>query len=381
MQVALLGSGMMGKAIAFDLSKNPKIEKILVCDIDISEAKQVAEFIGSDKVVPTWVDVRNLPGTKKAIGGSKVIISAIHYQFNYDLSRLAIEIGAGFVDLGGNTKVVGKQMGLNEEAKSKGVTIIPDTGLAPGLVQVLCAHGASKFDELDNIRMRVGGLPQHPRPPLNYQVVFSVEGLINEYIEDAIVIRNGKVQNVEALSEVEEISFPKPFEKLEAFQTSGGTSTMPITFYGKVKNLDYKTIRYPGHSQIFKNLISLGFCSSEKVSLERGEVIPRHLTGRLLQEVLAGDDRDVVLVSVILEGKSGGKQKKLTYRMVDYFDENTGLTAMMRSTGFPSAIIAQMMAEGKIERKGVVPQELSVPTEVFMEELARRKLDIEEIWE
>jgi len=381
MQVALLGSGMMGKAIAYDLSKNEKIDKVLICDIDMTYAESVADFAASDKVVPTWVDVRNLNGTRQAIDGSKVIISAIHYQFNYELTKLAIEMGANFVDLGGNHMVVGQQLNLHEQAKSKGVTIIPDTGLAPGMVQIITAHGATKFDKLENVSLRVGGLPQNPEPPLNYSIAFSVEGLINEYIEDAIVIRDGKVQRVESLTEVEDLTFPAPFEKLEAFQTSGGTSTLPLTYYGKVDNLDYKTIRYPGHSHLFKTLISLGFCSSETMVVNQSEVIPRHMTGRILEKKLIGNDKDVVLVSVNLKGQSAGKSKSLTYRMVDYFDEKTGLTAMMRSTGFSSAIIAQMLVEDKIEKKGVVPQELSVPPDLFVDELPKRNLILEEIWD
>ncbi len=379
MQVALLGSGMMGKAIAYDLAQNDKIEKILVCDIDLSNADDVAAFVKSDKVVPTWVDVRNQKGTMETVSGSKVIISAIHYQFNLDLTKLAIEIGAHFVDLGGNHKVVGEQLKLHQQAKNKDITIIPDTGLAPGLVQVLTSFGSSKFDELENIRLRVGGLPQKPDPPLNYKIVFSVEGLINEYIEDAIVIRDGKVQNVKSLSEVEELSFPSPFEKLEAFQTSGGTSTLPLTYYGKVKNLDYKTIRYPGHSKLFQTLISLGFCSSEALEVNENKIIPRHLTGMLLEKALGKDEKDVVLVSADFEGKKDGKSRHLKYRMIDYYDESTGLSAMMRSTGFSSSIIAQMLAEGKIEKKGVVPQELSVPPQLYMEELSRRNFSLEEI--
>jgi len=381
MQIALLGSGMMGRAIAYDLSKNPKIDKILVCDIDLTNAEAIAKFTGSEKVVPTWVDVRNINGTKEAINGSKVIISAIHYQFNYDLTKIAIDIGANFVDLGGNHTVVGQQLGLNELAKEKGVTIIPDTGLAPGMVQVLTAYGSSKFDTLESVSLRVGGLPQNPKPPLNYKIVFSVEGLINEYIEDAIVIRDGKIQKVKSLTELEDLTFPEPFEALEAFQTSGGTSTLPITYYGKVKNLDYKTIRYPGHSKLFNTLIDLGFCSSETMVVNQAEVVPRHLTGRILENALIGDDRDVVLVSVSLKGEIDGSTRSLTYRIVDYYDEETGLTAMMRSTGFPSAIIAQMLAEDKIEKKGVVPQELSVPPDIFVQELINRNFNLQEIWE
>ena len=120
------------------------------------------------------------------------------------------------------------------------------------MVSVLAAHGAARFSRLDELHIRVGGLPQNPRPPLDYQIVFSVEGLINEYVERARVIRGGELVEVESMTELESLDFPEPFGRMEAFQTSGGTSTLPETFLGKVRDLDYKTIRYPGHCERFQ---------------------------------------------------------------------------------------------------------------------------------
>jgi lysine 6-dehydrogenase len=150
--------------------------------------------------------------------------------------------------LGGNNYIVDAQLALDEAAKKANINIVPDCGLAPGMVSVLAMHGANRFDETEEIHIRVGGLPQTPKPPLDYQLVFSVEGLINEYIESARVIRDGKIIEVNSMTELETLAFDG-FSALEAFQTSGGTSTLPDTFCGKVKELDYKTIRYAGHCQ------------------------------------------------------------------------------------------------------------------------------------
>src|SRR6185436_14645703 len=171
------------------------------------------------------------------------------------------------------------------EARAAGINIIPDCGLAPGMVAVLVAHGASKFETLDEVHIRVGGLPQDPKPPLDYQLVFSVEGLINEYIEPARVIRDGRITTVESMTEVESLDFPAPFGTMEAFQTSGGTSTLVETYLGNVRELDYKTIRYPGHCEKFKTMIDLGLCPSEPV----GGVVPRRLFGELLVRNLPAD--------------------------------------------------------------------------------------------
>src|SRR5207245_6645009 len=198
-----------------------------------------------------------------------------------------------FCDLGGNNDVVAAELALDTEARSRGVNIIPDCGLAPGMVAVLVAHGAAQFDKLDEIHIRVGGLPQNPKPPLDYQLVFSVEGLINEYIEPARVVRNGKITNVASMTETEDIEFPPPFGRLEAFQTSGGTSTLPETFLGRVRELDYKTIRYPGHCAKFKTMIDLGLCSSEPLPLNGMRVAPRRLLADLLVRNLPADEADV----------------------------------------------------------------------------------------
>jgi len=244
------------------------------------------------------------------------------------------------------------------------------------MVAVLVAHGAARFKALDEIHIRVGGLPQDPQPPLNYQLVFSVEGLINEYIERARVLRDGRITEVDSMTEIEALDFPAPFGTMEAFQTSGGTSTLPETFLGKVKELDYKTIRYPGHCEKFKMMIDLGLCSSTPISVEKTDVTPRKVLGELLVRNLPHDEPDVVLVRVEFMGDG----KHLTYDIIDYQDPKTGLSAMMRTTAFPAAIVALMMARGQTVSKGALPQERCIPPEAFMKELERRNIRVQQSW-
>jgi lysine 6-dehydrogenase len=300
------------------------------------------------------------------------------YTHNLRLAQAAIEARTSFCDLGGNNSVVKSELELDAEARRAGINIIPDCGLAPGMVSVLVAHGAARFDQLEEIHIRVGGLPQAPRPPLNYQIVFSVEGLINEYIERARIIRNGQIVEVDSMTETESLSFPAPFEELEAFQTSGGTSTLPETFLGRVRELDYKTIRYPGHCEKFKLLIDLGLCSSEAVDLGGTIVSPRRVLGEMLQRHLPADEPDVVLILVEFRGAPAGRDRTqaLRYYIIDRYDERTGLSAMQRTTSFPASIIAQMMARGDIREKGAIPQERCVPPEAFVHELERRDIRI-----
>ena len=377
MKILVLGAGRMGFGAVYDLAHNsPGVSAVTVADADFAKAESVAKMIDSPKITPIQLDVAKFEKTSNVMQEHDSAISCVNYWFNTELSEIAIETNTNFCDLGGNNHIVDKQLALDEKAKLAGINIIPDCGLAPGMVSILAMHGANRFDEIEEIHIRVGGLPQNPTPPLDYQLVFSVEGLINEYIEKARVIRNCEITEVESMTELESISFEN-FPALEAFQTSGGTSTLPDTFFGKIKELDYKTIRYAGHCDKFKTMIDLGLCSSEEIVSDFVKVTPRKVFGELLQKNLPADEPDYVLVRLEFAGIKDGTRKNLRYDIVDKFDEKTGLSAMMRTTAFPASIIAQMMAKGEVFMRGSTPQEKAIDPAKFIEELDRRNIKIE----
>jgi len=368
----------MGFGAAFDLSRNsPGIELITVADRDVSIATQVADAIGGG-VRAKGVDAADSDSVAALFAEHDAVISCVNYWYNANLSRIAIETGTHFCDLGGNNYVVDEQLGLNHSAEAAGVNIIPDCGLAPGMVSILSMHGFKLFDSVESIGIRVGGLPQNPKPPLDYQLIFSVEGLINEYIEVARVIRNGKIVEVDSMTELEELAFDG-FPRLEAFQTSGGTSTLPDTFKGKVHNLDYKTIRYAGHCHKFKAMIDMGLCrSDESVVVDGASVTPRRFFANLLEANLPADEADYVLVRVMVSGSIRGVRKRYTMDIVDRMDEINGLSSMMRMTAFPASIISQMMVAGETSGPGAMPQELAIDSKRFIQELSRRDIVITE---
>lgn len=375
MKILVLGAGRMGHGAVFDLVHNsPAVERVTVADFDLAKAEAVAASVGGN-VTAKQIDASNYDDIVELFRGHDSVISCVNYWYNVSLSKAAIETGANFCDLGGNNYIVDEQLALDAEAKAAEINIIPDCGLAPGMVSILAMHGAARFDSVDEIHIRVGGLPQHPQPPLNYQLVFSVEGLINEYIEVARVIRDGKIVEVDSMTELESLEF-EGFPPLEAFQTSGGTSTLPDTFLGNIKELDYKTIRYAGHCDKFKTMIDLGLCSSEEMVVDFQKVKPRRVFGDLLQKHLPADGPDYVLVRVDFVGSKNGEMKKLRYDIVDKLDERTGMSAMMRTTAFPASIIAQMMASGDVVSRGATPQEKAIDPEKFVAELARRDIRI-----
>jgi len=373
MKILVIGAGMMGSAAAFDLAHSSGVEHVLVADRDLARAKEVATRAGV-KASAVGSDTNNYDETVTLMSGYDGAIGATSYTHNFNLTRAAIESKTHFCDLGGNMDVVYKQINLDAAAAGAGILVLPNCGLAPGMACVIAAGAAKKFSALDEIHVRVGGLPFRPRPPLNYQLVFAPEGLINEYIEPAEVIRNGQNEQVESMEDLEELAFPEPFSKLEAFSTSGGTSTLTRMFSGKVRQLDYKTIRYPGHCEKFKTLLDLGFAGSEPVIAGMSTRTTREFFEDLLRKKLPVNGPDVVLVRVSVTGTIDGKKRTFAYEMTDHYDEISEMTSMMRTTAVPTSVIIQMAVSGVIGVTGVKPPEQCVPLDPFMAELEKRKI-------
>jgi lysine 6-dehydrogenase len=375
MKYLVIGAGMMGSAAAYDIATRNPGDEVTLADIDMQTAARSAKAIGPN-VQPLHLDVNNTDALLKAMEGCKALISAVSYSVNYAVARAAIRAGVHMCDLGGNNDIVQKQMTLDGEARRNGVSIVPNCGLAPGLINILAVSGAREFDTLDSIHLRVGGLPQHPRPPLNYQIVFSVEGLINEYVEQAEIIRDGELIHVEGMSGLEEIVFPEPFGVMEAFNTSGGISTMTRHFKGTLRNLDYKTIRYKGHCERFKTLLDLGFATNEPMMVGGSVKTNREFFVDLLRKKLDFGDPDIVLARATLNGRHGAAGRTIIYECIDYEDAATKMTAMMRTTAFPTSIIAQMLAHGRVTVRGVMPPEFCIPGDLMIRELALRNIKI-----
>lgn len=376
MKILVLGAGKMGYAVAFDLIRSPRIEQVIVADNCQEQLDRLTSRLVDDKLRSIKVDITNHHELVKAMMGCDVAMSCVPYFHNYLLAKAALEAKISFCDLGGNEQIVEKEFLLHETAKERNITLIPDLGLAPGLVSILTVAAAQGFQEIYEIKVRVGGVPVEPDGLLmNYCQVFAIDGLINEYAEDVSVIRNGELKKVPALTELETIEFPRPFKMMEAFTTSGGISTLPQTFLGRVQHLDYKTIRYPGHCAQVRLLRNLGLMSQEPLNLSAGEVKPREVLTRLLEKSLKTDEPDAVLIRVTVNGIKRREPVESVWECIDYADQANQLSAMMRMTAFPASIVAQMIARGDITTRGVLKQEDCVPVKLFLAELSSRGIN------
>jgi len=384
----MIGAGGMARAMAWDLRHVEPFHNVVVLDHDPEALEGLANFVGRDGVQTVCGDAGNGELLKELMTDASAAIGAASYRYHYHAAAEAVQSGAHWVDLGGNPTVVKQQFSLHDKAVAARVGVIPDAGLAPGLINIIGGALASRLDTIDELHFRVGGLPQFPKPPLFYGLVFSPEGLANEYHEPAWVIEDGNVKEVESLTGWERVYFGSPLGTLEAFHTSGGASTMVETFTGKVTALDYKTLRYPGHLRKIKLLGDLGFWKDDPISpspvsgggIKGGgevfETTPRAVLGEMLKR-LGWVTEDLVALVAWGIGRKAGRKHRVDIKMADYYDPTTKLTSMARTTGFPAVILARMLAEGELTERGVLRQEVSVPPERMFEELAKRGVKIE----
>ncbi len=355
MKMLVLGCGMMGTAIATDLVLDGRVSEIVCADYGRKQAERLIARVGSDKLTARKVDVKDVEATKKLMKDVDAAISALPEGLNAFAGRAAVSVGTHMVDLAYGNKL----LTLDGPAKKAGVTIIPDCGVAPGITNILAAHGASLMDEVDDIRIVCGGLPQKPVPPLGYRIVWSTRGLINMYCGKARIVRNGETVEVDAMSDLERIEFPGIGE-LEAFVTDG-LSTLLVTLKGRVKNMVEKTARYPGHAEKILAMRDAGLLSTEPVEVDGRRVVPREVAVAVLDKALRfGDEEDVTVLRVDVVGRKDGRRVKRSFEMIDYFDEERRMTSMARTTGYTAAIVARMAARGEIEERGVVPPEIAV---------------------
>jgi len=378
----VLGAGRQGTAAAYDLARWGQAQKVVLADMDIEAARQNAARLNrlwnGGLVEAAEVDVRDASALKKILTGMDACLSAVPYYFNPGITTAALESKVNLCDLGGNTDIARQQHTFSDSAKQAGISIIPNCGQVPGMGTTLCVYAMELLDEAVDIYMWDGGLPQKPRPPFNYLLTFHIAGLTNEYAEPGIYLRDWKITQVPPMTEPELVQFDPPIGILEAFVAGGGTDTMPWTFEGKLRTLQNLTLRYPGHFSQLRAFYDLGLWDQEPLRMGGIEVIPREVFHALFEpKVTFPCDKDMVIIRIKALGKKDGKEAEALVELIDYFDEETGFTAMERGTGWSAAIVVAMMAHGQTPR-GAGGVESMVPAKPFVEQLNRRGLKVKE---
>jgi lysine 6-dehydrogenase len=376
LRIAVFGSGLMGSAIAQDLVDAGGVDEVTVCDIDRKRLNSAKRRIPSSKLHVKFHDVRRHSDTVKFLKGVDVGIGALPHGFSEYAIKSTLQAGVDFVDLIFGWRF--KQGRIHAAAKRKGITIIPACGLAPGLTNILAMEAVEQMDRVHEVHIKVGGVPEKPKPPLNYRIVFSLDAVLEEYLRNARIVRNGRATDVPALTGLETLYFRQPIGECECFYTDG-LSTLVQTLKG-VKEMDEKTIRWPGHTAQIRTLIECGLLDTNPVIHNGKLVIPRQFVANVLSDRISlGKEKDLTLLRIDVAGRKKGNQVHQRYEMIDHYDARQGLTSMARTTAFPCSIAAQLVGAGQVDAKGIVPPEFAFKGDVrrrFMRYLADRGMNI-----
>lgn len=378
MKISVLGAGAIGSAIAWDLARREEVSHVQIVDHKTSALAAVMRDVDSSKLRTARVDVRDERRLAAALAGSACVISSVHPSLHPKLARLALRVGAHFCDLGGDDDTVQHVLDLDEEAAARSRWVVPNCGFAPGLVNILMMQGIEQFETAEEVHVRAGSLPLVGEPPFFHRLGYSSDKLIEDYTRRAPMIRNGQLEYVQPLTGLEEVTFGPPFNTLEAFYIAGKLSTLPYDLADRVQELDYKTVRHPGHALSMRSVLALGF-GEEKFIDVRTHLTYRDILARRLQEQLGGAYEDAVLLRIRISGTSEGRSRTLIYELEERFCEGT--SAIQRCSGYPTAAVATLLAAGRIPGGGAAPPERIVPREPFFEALTDRGLTINSRWE
>ncbi|OGR88398.1 MAG: hypothetical protein A3A86_03635 [Elusimicrobia bacterium RIFCSPLOWO2_01_FULL_60_11] len=384
----ILGAGKQGVAAAYDAVLFGNASKITLADASAPPVKAALRRLKKllNPVLKRGILLAGRTvdcGDKKALTGllkgHQAVLSALPYYLNPQVARSAIAAKVHYCDLGGYFDSTLKILEMDDAARKAGVTLVPDCGVSPGMCNSLAAAGIARLERATDVHMYCGGLPIEPKPPLGYKAVFNLEGVLGNYFGSAYVLKDGKVQLVPSFSGLEKIYFGEQLGMLEAVVTGGATSTCPWTYRGNILNYDYKTLRYPGHYEKIQAMKDLGLLETESVDFDGKKISPRKFFVHLAEPKLKFEgDRDLLVMRVVVQGFKDGRPSKLTYDLLEYEDPETGFTAMQRTTGFSAAVILEMLAQGRIPLKGVVPVEKAVPGAAFLEEIRKRGILVNE---
>ncbi len=376
----VLGAGRQGTAAGYDFARWGGAGRVILADRDPEAARRAAQRVndlaGREVAEAVELDVAQVAQDDgpllRLLEGADACLSAVPYYYNLPITQAVVKAGTPFADLGGHTGIARQQHAFDEQAKAAGISVIPNCGQVPGMGTTLILYALELLDEGRDVFMWDGGLPQQPRPPFQYKMTFSIEGLTNEYAEPGVFLRQGRVTEVEAMTELETVTFPEPLGELEAFVTGGGLDTMPYTFEGKLRTLQNKTLRYPGSFAQLRAFYDLGLWGLEPVRVGEVEVVPRQVFHTLFApKITFPEDRDLIIIRIHALGVKDGREARVELDLFDYYDEATGFTAMERGTGFSAAIVAEMMAR-KQTPLGAGGVESMVPPGPFVDELRRR---------
>jgi len=348
MKIAVLGSGMVGSAIALDLASRHHVTAFDVSNTNLDLLKK-----RNPRIETQQSDLQNYSSYPQLLASFDIVVTAVPGFMGYKTLEAAINCGKNIVDISFFPEDV---LQLDKLAKEKGVTVITDCGVAPGMSNFIIGHHNEEM-KIEALEVYVGGLPKVRKKPFQYKAPFSPADVIEEYIRPARLMENGHIVVRPALSEVEWIHFDE-IGTLEAFNTDGLRSllyTMP-----HIKNQKEKTMRYPGHVEIIRSLKESGFFNERSIDVDGTMISPLKVTSQILfnEWKLGLEEEELTVMKVKLIGKENGKDKTVEWSLLDYYDDESKTSSMARTTGYTCTAAVNLIAQDLFSEKGVFPPEL-----------------------
>jgi len=351
-RAVVLGGGMVGGVMAADLARD---EAFGVAIADISESSLARVKAIAPNVSTVQCDLSKPPNVRDLVGDFDIVLGALSSTLGFEALRAVIEAERDYCDI---CFMPEDALALHDLARERGVTAVVDNGVAPGMSNMLVGYASTQLDEIEHVKIYVGGLPVERRWPFEYKAGFAPYDVIEEYTRPARFIENGSLIEKDALTDSEYVDFEHA-GTLEAVNTDGLRSLIHTI---NARNMIEKTLRYPGHYELMRVLRHMGLFDHEPVEVgrERTPIPPIDVTSALLfpQWKYEPGERDLTVMRVIVEGIRDGERVTHEWNLYDEMDQTTGFTSMSRTTAFPNAIVARMVASGAIRKPGVNPPEL-----------------------
>jgi lysine 6-dehydrogenase len=381
MRVAVIGLGLMGPTLAMDCLSSDDVDEILLIDIDEDRLNKVVDVLGKPSRVKTAVqDVTDTDGLSRTLKGYDVALVALLNPYNVKAIMGATRAGLHSVDLSGPSEEEAKE--LDSEAKKKGVAVVPGCGVEPGLTEMLATYGMDRLDTVDTVEFYCGGIPENPKPPLDYKIVFGGPYL-PLWPGQVKVLENGKETSVKRYTTGTPIKFKGIERELECFYDGFPDSLYEIDKFKDVKNCSEKTVRYAGYCEKVNFLDELGLLSRKPIGFKGQEINPFEVFSKIVHPKvrLEERERDITVLRVIVEGMKDGENKSYTYNMVDRYDDAKDVTSMAKTTSYTAAIVGRMLGRKELSGTGLIPPCKLVrgkTFEVLLDELALRGVNIEQ---
>jgi saccharopine dehydrogenase-like NADP-dependent oxidoreductase len=395
--VLVLGVGLQGKILLYDLERSPLISTIVAADQDIEGLRRYVHDMGFKKVREEELDARNEDHVASLMKAADIVIEMLPGVFSLPMARLAVENNVSLVnamyllnvaetDAAKRSAQEVEVSQLHKDAVNRGVTILPEMGMDPGIDLVLCGQAVRDLDEVQELYSYGSGFPefQAANNPLKYKISWSFDGVLKSYRRPGRILRDGRIVEIparEMFSEAYTHTVEMPgLGQFDAFANGDATKYAKILgILGTVRTMGRFVLRWDGHCAFWDKIVKLGFLDDAPVTVGGSSVVPREFVYHLLEPQLhyGSGERDIAHIRVDVRGIKDGKRKRVIYQVLDRRDLDTGFTAMTRTVAFTASIGAQMILRSDIDRKGVLSPAADVPFSIFSMELKKRGIQVE----